>query len=73
LIDYDANVNAKNNYGVTAIMNAAQWGHIHNVDCLIAEGADINAKSKSGETAMKFAELSDHKDVIELLKNHGAK
>lgn len=43
-----------------------------NLDCLIAEGADIDTKSNSGETALKLAELSDHKDIIELLKNHGA-
>lgn len=53
-------------------MNAARWGHNENVAILLAEGADINAKTKSGETALEFAEYSHHKDVVELLKIHGA-
>jgi hypothetical protein len=72
LIDYGAEVDAQNKYGITALMNAAQWGHTENVACLIAEGADINAKAKSGASALKLSELSEHKDVIELLKMHGA-
>jgi ankyrin repeat protein len=54
-------------------MNAAFWGHKENVALLIDEGADINAKTKSGETALEFAAFSYHKDVVELLKFHGAK
>jgi ankyrin repeat protein len=66
-------VNAKNKYCETALMNAAFWGHKENVALLIDEGADINAKTKSGETALEFAAFSYHKDVVELLKFHGAK
>ena len=73
LKDNGAQVNAKNKYGLTAIIHAAQGGHAENVACLIAAGADINAKSKSGETALKFAESSNRKDIIELLKENGAK
>jgi len=54
-------------------MNAALWGHKENVALLIDEGADINAKTTSGETALEFAAFSYHKDVVELLKFHGAK
>jgi len=71
LIDSGADVNDSNNYGATALMNAAQWGHLKNVDCLIAEGANINVTSKSGETAIKLAELSKYEAVVELLKKHG--
>ena len=72
LIDNGADVNGGNKYGVTALMNAAQWGHIKNVDCLIAEGAGIHVTSKSGETAIKLAELSNHEAVVALLKKYGA-
>ena len=48
-------------------------GQIENIACLIAEGADVNVKSKSGETALKFAETTDRKDIIDLLKENGAK
>jgi ankyrin repeat protein len=73
LKDNDADVNAKNNFGLTALIYAAQGGHVENIECLIAEGADVNAKSKSGETALKFAEMSDREDIIDLLKENGAK
>lgn len=35
--------------------------------------ATVNAKSKSGETALKFAEVSERNDIIDLLKENGAK
>jgi len=73
LKDNGAQVNAKNNYGLTAIIYAAQGGHAENVVCLIAAGADVNAKSKSGETALKFAETSDRQDIIDLLRENGAR
>jgi ankyrin repeat protein len=73
LVDHNADVNAKNKLGLTALIFAAQGGHVENLGCLIAEGADVNAKSKSGETALKFAETSERKDIIDLLKENGAK
>ncbi len=72
LVDHDADVNAKNKLGLTALIFAAQGGHVENIGCLISEGADVNAKSKSGETALKLAETSERKDIIDLLKENGA-
>jgi ankyrin repeat protein len=73
LMDHDAEVNAKNNAGFTALIYAAQGEHVENIACLIGLGADVNAKSKSGETALKFAEVSDRNDIIDLLKKNGAR
>lgn len=73
LVDHDAEVNAKNNAGFTALIYAAQGEHVENIACLIGLGADVNAKSKSGETALKFAEVSDRNDIIDLLKENGAR
>ena len=73
LVDNDADVNAKNKLGLTALIFAAQGGQVENIGCLIAEGADVNAKSKSGETALKLAEMSERKEIIDLLKENGAK
>ena len=73
LVDHDAEVNAKNNAGFTALIYAAQGEHVENIACLIGLGADVDAKSKSGETALKFAEVSDRNDIIDLLKENGAK
>jgi len=73
LKDNGADVNANNKFGLTALIYAAQGGQIENIACLIAEGANVNAKSKSGETALKFAETTDREDIIDLLKENGAK
>jgi hypothetical protein len=72
LIDFGADINAKNKYGITPLMNAAQWGHMENAACLISEGAEINAESKAGASALELSELSEHKDIADLLKSHGA-
>jgi ankyrin repeat protein len=73
LVGNAADVNAKNKLGLTALIFAAQGGHVENIGCLIAAGADVNAKSKSGETALKLAETSERKDIIDLLKDNGAR
>jgi ankyrin repeat protein len=67
-----AGVDVQNKYGMTALILAARGGHSENVACLIAQGADVNAKSYSGETALKFAELINRNDMAQLLKEHGA-
>jgi hypothetical protein len=38
---------------------------------LLAEGAEVNAKTDEGDTPLSLAK--GHKPIIELLRNHGAK
>jgi len=73
LLDKGTDVNVKDKYGQTVLMNVACWGPKEIVECLINKSADVNAKAKSGETALKLAAYSHNKDVVELLKEHGAK
>ena len=73
LIAEGANVQAKNMYSTTALMNAVRSGQGDVVELLIAEGADVNAISKTGQTALKLAADSLRKNVIEVLKEYGAK
>ncbi|MCH7557145.1 MAG: hypothetical protein IIB56_06775 [Planctomycetes bacterium] len=40
---------------------------------LVANGADVNAKSKSGKTPIELAKGTGNKEIIELLQKHGAK
>ena len=60
-------------YSTTALMNAVRSGQGDVVELLIAEGADVNAISKTGQTALKLAADSLRKNVIEVLKEYGAK
>ena len=40
---------------------------------LVANGADVNAKSKSGKTPIELAKGTGNKEIIELLQKHGLK
>jgi len=55
-----------------ALHFAAQNGHIDVAKFLLAQGADINRKSKSGETALHLACLKGHPDMVRLLLVKGA-
>jgi serine/threonine protein kinase len=39
---------------------------------LIAKGADVNAKTQSGQTPLQLAVRQNNKEIAELLKRHGA-
>jgi ankyrin repeat protein len=43
------------------------------VGLLLAKKADVNTKDSEGETALDEAEEQGNKEIIELLRQHGAK
>ena len=51
LLERGADVNAKSNTGVTALMVAAAHNNPPMIGLLIEAGADINAKDNQGKTA----------------------
>jgi len=65
--------------GWTPLHMACWYGYKAVVEALIANGADINAKSKNGKTPMSVAKQvagdirGYDEQVIELLRKHGAK
>ncbi|MBI4832798.1 MAG: ankyrin repeat domain-containing protein [Candidatus Lindowbacteria bacterium] len=56
-------------------MYAASSGqtHIAHPHLLIAHGANINARSSGGKTALTLAQEKKHRDMVKLLKMAGAK
>jgi ankyrin repeat protein len=40
---------------------------------MLEAGADVNAKARKGYTALRYAHEKGHKEIVELLKAHGAK
>lgn len=70
-----ATANAVDEYGKSALMNAAQGGRIKIVKFLLDNGADCNyvgPRSQSFSTALFLAAKFDHLDTCFLLISHGA-
>ena len=55
-----------------SLLKAAIDGNIETVKLLIANGADVNARDKDGETPLHEASSGGYKEIIELLIAKGA-
>jgi len=58
--------------GSTALGHAAKNGHKEIAEILIAEGADVSAKTDDGGTPLHLAALNGHKEIVELIIAKGA-
>ena len=67
------NIDAKNKYGRTVLMEAASNGRTDIVKSLIKAGADVNATTNYGNTALMEAARGGYTEIIEILKKAGAK
>jgi ankyrin len=57
---------------IAQFINAARLGDVAKVDKFLSDGMDINAKNRSGNTALMEACASGHLDVINLLLDRQA-
>jgi len=73
LLDNGADVNAKNTFGNTALMLAAEKKRTDVVRLLLRRGADVHTTNKRGRTALSMATRQGHAGIIALLKAAGAK
>jgi ankyrin repeat protein len=77
LLAHGADVNAKNGLGMTPLVEQAigdgygRGDRKDVVEVLLAHGADVNAKDNQGKTPLFWAAFDDHKNVAELLRQHG--
>jgi ankyrin repeat protein len=55
LLAEGADVNARDAYGATVLMNAAQYGNLEMLEVLLTAGAEVDAKDELGWTALMKA------------------
>jgi ankyrin repeat protein len=72
-----ADVNAKNDLGLTVLMRASYGGYTNGsyaeiVKLLLAKGADVNIKTKEGITALTEALSGGNAEIVKLLLAKGA-
>ena len=67
LLAAGAEVNAKDDGGLTVFIWAANQGHTDIVQTLLDRGADVNAKDDHGGTALTRAAGFGHTHTVEIL------
>jgi ankyrin repeat protein len=72
LLSAGADVDARDEHGQTALMNAARDGQPDVVQLLIAHGADLNHRAKYNLTAVMLAVVRGHLHIVKLLVAAGA-
>ena len=68
-----ADINARNEHGMTALMRAAYHGRVEIVRVLLEHGADPNVARNDDFTALSLAAFFGHSEIVEMLVAHGAR
>jgi uncharacterized protein len=64
--------NTRDRHGQTALMLAAQAGHLRLVQLLIDHGCHLNVTAKFGLSAVMLAVIAGHKEIARALAHAGA-
>jgi ankyrin repeat protein len=66
-LDRGADVNTRNDFGETPLMNAASLGYFKMCELLLKRGADLEVRATSEETAISKAAQSGERSVLMML------
>jgi ankyrin repeat protein len=72
MLDAGFDVDARDDHGQTALMNAARHGRTRVVRLLVDRGGGLNYTAKYGLTALMLAVVAGHADVVRILVEAGA-
>jgi ankyrin repeat protein len=72
LLDERSDIDALDEHGQTALMNAVYWGNFEVAKLLVDRGAALNHTGKLHLTALYLAVIGDRIDMVELLIQAGA-
>lgn len=73
LVESGADVNRSTSGGWTAVMGAADNGHLNVLKYLASKKADLNARTRQGRTALMRAAYHGKTEVVQYLISQGAK
>ena len=60
-------------HGFTVLHRAIESDNLELIHWLIEQGADVNAKDKSGASVLNYAAESRNLKLVKWLREHGAK
>lgn len=72
LIKEGAYVNAKDDYGCTALMWAVDCNNVKCVNALLKSGADVSIREKNGWDALMWSAWNGHSECVDALIKAGA-
>lgn len=67
LVEYGAKIDRCDAKGWCPLIMATQHGHLGSVEALIRSGADLNAKTNNGLTALDIARHLKHETIVQFL------
>ncbi|KAF1551289.1 Ankyrin repeat and SOCS box protein 3, partial [Eudyptes schlegeli] len=72
LLEKGASKECKDDFGITPLFVAAQYGKLESLRLLVSHGADVNCQAKDRATPLLIAAQEGHAECVELLLSKGA-